>query len=373
MFHYMPNVIVSQNNHFVTAYPRIYSVADVSGSSTAGTGQSSLAKTSALGEHLERYVFRNLSSCIPATRNTTGELCNEWDWADILSQLAGRMVKKEEARALKVIRTWCPASRKACFVPDILVSLEGLPAHELFPSADTTGCAVHTDPLKCSDNAVLEFCERQCAFASWFGPWPSAEVLPGDKTLERLRAISGRGRIKLFDIGQPLSIPVVLSIFQSDDDTDPVQFAAGLGAAWSRTDAIKKSVNELYQLYELTYFSAVGAIPDANTLLPHNTTKSANLWPFTATEESNPVTEEYYVAAETTRGFNLVERLETIGIRLLLFVGHVSMPGANLYAAKALSPDAFLSSMGKSHNNYNNRFARTCALRSDKSRPCILF
>lgn len=373
MFHRMSDVVMSLNNNLLSRYPKIYSVSDFTGRSTAGTGDSALARISALGEHLERFVFRHLSSCIPASQSTNGVLCDEWNWMDVLSQLAGRVVENDEVRKLKLIRTWSFTTSRECFVPSVLVSLEGLSDHTLFPSADTTGCAVHTDPQRCVDNAILEFCERQCAFASWYGPWSTTEITLSAASSERMDVISSLGHVRLFDIGVPMGVPVLLSIFVNRRSSNPVKFAAGLGAAWNRGDAVRKSLHELYQLYELTHFSATGEIPDSNDLLQHNRQETAAEWSFIAKQQSDEVSDQAYLATETLPKSHLLERLEGLGIRLLLFLDRVGLPGTRLYAAKALSPDAFLSSMGKEHNNYDNRFCSTCSIKSDRSRPCILF
>ncbi|MFK0732252.1 MAG: YcaO-like family protein, partial [Gloeotrichia echinulata HAB0833] len=278
-----------------------------------------------------------------------------------------------EIQQLNLVRVWCITTSQERLIPEILVSLEGLPDHQLFPSADTSGCAVHSDPNKCTDNALLEFCERQASFASWYGPWTTTEITHSKITSSHLEAIANCGRIRLFDIGGPFGVPILLSIFQSESSSSLVKFAAGLGAAWDRREAITKSLNELYQLYELTYFSAKGEIRDPHNLLQHNCHESAVNWPFIGQQPNSKISELTYLSIEMPERAGLIERLEKSGIRVQIFLDRLQLPSASLYVAKVLSPDAFLSSMGKLHNNYNNRFSQTSFINSDKSRPCILF
>jgi hypothetical protein len=366
---------ILRHDRYSVSTPTIYTTYNLFDAHSAGTGFGRDGLVAAIGEQIERSYFRAMvpvSGKLPLSQ--MGFSLSD-SYLRALFQISTRNISTIEAHDFETVSAVSLLSGIIGPVPRLLVSLDRSGDREFFPHVDTTGCAVHIESRACFVGALREFVERQAALASWIGPWPAREVEMNGRLSAPSTFFTDQGRLRVFDVGGPTQMPVILSVFQSNDSSKPVQFACGLGAHPVGAQAIEKSLMELFQIFELTRLVAIGEVEDERVLLRYNHPEMLFEWPFMAAENLPVIEFDDYKHLPAVGVSKVIEAFSEMGVELLYFSERRIIGGTSIFFGRVFSPDAFLCSMEHEEKNWRNTFSEFHRLDLDRALmfPCPLF
>lgn len=209
-----------------------------------------------LGEALERHIsFSDPESGGPElTLSEMTPLVADWFIRNCRLRLSELQIKTHRFTTTEVTEL---LTGERYLAPLVAFNLGQSPDDEIFGFRDSSGTALHQSPQQAFAGSRDEYCERQALSLFWyFGHCLSSIELKGSKLLQRinkklrfLEPMLASGRILLYDISLISPVRTVLSVYVSHSGR--VRFAAGASGNHNVTEAINKSLLEMYQAFVL--------------------------------------------------------------------------------------------------------------------------
>jgi ribosomal protein S12 methylthiotransferase accessory factor YcaO len=244
-------------------FPFCSEISDQWNSIGSGIGTSSTSVKTALGEYFERRHFyleilpdsysslenkltpSEVEKFIKAFNQTASKNTN-------LTNLTSRKVNMTS-----VIRI---SDFSACAIPTVCISLthDKSEDNNIYPNRDTCGCSFHWNSESAVLGSIKESLERQFLTRFWLTNQYKGIIEPNEistriKTLpsyDLFNALKKSGQLLIIDISDE-NFPGVclLTIYGTNDPARNVQYCAGMSYSENRSQALDKSILELWQTF----------------------------------------------------------------------------------------------------------------------------
>lgn len=209
-----------------------------------------------LGEALERHMsFSDADSGEPQlTLSEMDPLVSDWFITNCRLELSDRELKTRRFSTTEVTELSTGERYRA---PLVAFNLGQSRDDEIFGFRDSSGTALHQSQQAAFEGSRDEYCERQALSLFWyFGHCLSSLALKDSETLRNvknelrfLQPLLATGRILLYDISYFSPVRTILSVYVSQSGR--VRFAAGASGDRCVTEAVRKSLLEMYQAFVL--------------------------------------------------------------------------------------------------------------------------
>jgi ribosomal protein S12 methylthiotransferase accessory factor YcaO len=162
-----------------------------------------------------------------------------------------------------------------CAIPTVCISLthDKSDDNDIYPHRDTCGCSFHWNSEAAVLGAIKESLERQFLTRFWLtnqckGTIELNEISTTIKALPSyglFNALRKSGQLLTIDISDE-NFPgtCLLTIYGNNDPARNVHYCAGMSYSENRTDALNKSILELWQSFRfMNLFRVLRGIPDS--------------------------------------------------------------------------------------------------------------
>ncbi|MFS0828159.1 YcaO-like family protein [Pseudomonas phoenicis] len=222
---------------------------------------------SALGEYVERKHF--YLEVLPDFCARLGEVLRAAEVVDLVNAFVQTSTHATRFRIMDAMFSMTAVCRmedySACHIPTALLSLTPTVqtmGDEFYPVRDTCGCSAHTTVQAAIYGAIKESMERQFLLRFWLtrkfnvnvGESEALALTQGCSEGHLYRQLSQCGDLQILDISDP-DFPgtCFFLCYGSSVGVNGVYYCAGMSYAESRSEALRKSLVELWQTYRFMY------------------------------------------------------------------------------------------------------------------------
>lgn len=361
------------------ALPHSVEVSDALSVNGSGVGGGSNSIKTALGEYFERrHFYREILSSKYGflSESLTGAEVNSFARAFI--QTASRKVSIREVEAhkftlSKVVRA---LDFSMCLIPTVCISLSSYGLDDdnfIYPLRDTCGCSFHWCPNLAFLGAVKEYLERQFLVRFWLtkkcrsvvSTYRALELLSRKKIRHLYHALISAGEISVFDISDARFPGVcILVVYGQSKENHHVNYCAGMSYSATLSDALEKSILELWQTYRfMDLFKSVDS--DEKRIEDYYLRYFLECNLYKTYQEIIDV----QVVADGKRSVSPVEftlsgflsALNEQGVLGYFYVRRSMVNGVGCVFSKYVSPDLFLHMNNSQNINLSNKYSKEFA------------
>ena len=355
-------------------FPFCSEISDAWAVAGSGIGSGSNSLKTALGEYCERKHF--YTEIIPDTQNSltyslSPDEANQFAHAFAQTSYPTRQhgdVLEHTYHLTKVIRI---TDFTECYIPTACLSLThyGLGQdNTIYPSRDTCGCSFHWDAKKAIFCAVKECLERQFLNRFWLtaqhleriSAQSIINLLMKSDFLALASSLNKAGDIVAFDISDPL-FPgrCIIVCYGQKNSTHHVNYCTGMAYSDTRTHALEKTLEELWQTYRFMDLFA-HCKGDKSTLKDPYLKHFFNCNTYESFKEITTSDACRRTARPPTSRFTISELLNTLAdqkIQGYLYVKTSRIEGRKCVYCKFISPQLFMHMDNSRHINLNNDYS----------------
>lgn len=350
------------------ALPNSVEVSDTLSVNGSGVGRGADSIKTALGEYLERRHFYReiLSKKHGRLRETlTNSEVNSFTKA-FAQTASNRMsivqLEKHEFSLSEVFRL---TDFSVCFVPTVCISLSPHSLEKdnfIYPLRDTCGCSFHWQSDVAFVGAIKEYLERQFLIRFWLTKmvcwrfdFVEVSSLLNNKNIRNLYLLLiASGEVTFLDVSDA-RFPgfCVLAAYGQKNNGAKIKYCSGMSYASNLTDAIEKSLLELWQTYRFmdlfkSLESEEGKIQDSylRYFLSCNTYQTyEDVIDVSVTSCSRDVTSQSEFSLSV-----FLSVLNSLEISSYLYARRDRVNGVSCMLCKFISPDLFLHMNGGGEN-----------------------
>lgn len=366
-------------------FPSSVEVSDAFSVTGSGVGNGSNSIKTAIGEYFERrHFYREI---LPKKRGflydfLTGE--EVLSFVNAFVQTASKKcstkdIEGHEFYLSEVLRS-CDFSK--CFIPTVCISLSSCKLESdnyLYPLRDTCGCSFHWDEETAFLSAVKEYLERQFLLKFWLTKQCRAlvsvaevrDLLQGKKAWNLYSVLGTSGEVSVFDISDSRFPGVCILVAYGQNGLDHhVRYCAGMSYASQISEAIEKSLLELWQTYR---FMDLFIATDSS----ENEIKDPYLQHFFACnfyETYKEVVDALVVGSQIVKPVSaftvsgLLSVLNAQGVSGYFYASKSFLNGVDCIFCKFISPDLFLHMNNSKCINLKNKYSKAFATKILPSR-----
>ncbi|WP_157295674.1 YcaO-like family protein [Pseudomonas sp. GM78] len=244
-------------------FPFCSEISDQWNSIGSGIGTSSTSVKAALGEYFERRHFH--LEILPDSYSSLEKKLTPNEvkkFIKAFNQTASKNTNLTclKSRKLNMISATRISDFSACAIPSVCISLthDKSEDNKIYPNRDTCGCSFHWNSESAVLGSIKESLERQFLTRFWLtnqykGIIDANEIPTRIKTLPSyglFNALKKSGQLLTIDISDEKFPGVcLLTIYGANDPTRNVQYCAGMSYSENRSEALDKSILELWQTF----------------------------------------------------------------------------------------------------------------------------
>lgn len=387
---WLPAAIVYQPS-CLTSMPTSAEVNDVWGNGGSGIGSGSEAIRSAMGEYFERrHFYMEIAS---QTKGILGKTLTPFEIQSFVSSFTQTTeiaksyeeICKHEFYLSEVYRAH---DFVLCMVPTACVSLSAYGIENdtaVYPRRDTCGCSFHWDPAAAIFGSLKEQLERQFLLRFWLtkicrervSPNFAAQALKSARSYNLYKLLTTSGQVTVLDISDTSFPGVCLLTVYGSQDQRHVKYCAGMAYAETFSEALDKSIRELWQTFRfIDVFRATEGKDEeiADCYLRHFLECNK----YETYQEIIDVLAVNGLAAPNKEKFecaSLLSKLEKLGINGFFYLKPIIHNKLCHYACKYFSPDLFMHMNSSANINLSNKYSQSFinSINSDRAKTMVPF
>lgn len=340
----------------------------------SGAGWGEISFASAFGEYLERkhfYLDIRSTSYDLLRSSLSPQEADEFIFA--FSQTSQPTICKNTLlqQKLKLTKAWRIIDFTPCDIPTACISLSPLidcTDDNILPNRDTCGCCIQQTIDKAIFGSVKELLERQFLLKFWLtdtcrkklNSAQAFEALKNSYTRNLFEALCKSGELCIFDISDS-NFPgiCILVAYGSPDQYRSVKYCAGMSYSECFSDALEKSILELWQTYRFMS-NFVASSKSLATIKDHYLRHFLNCNSYDtyleiANSSSTPTTLTRSDALTLT---SLIDTIRSLNLNGYIYLEKIPLPNnSQIFASKYISPNLFLHMNNASNINLNNSYS----------------
>lgn len=377
----------------ILEFPFCSEISDQWNSIGSGIGTSSTSVKTALGEYFERRHF--YLEILPDSYSSLGKKLTTKEvekFIKAFNQTASKntnltTLTKHNFNMTTVLRI---SDFSVCAIPTACISLthDKSDDNDIYPHRDTCGCSFHWNSNAAVLGAMKESLERQFLTRFWLtnqckGTIKLKEISTTIKALPSyglFNALRKSGKLLTIDISDE-NFPgtCLLTIYGNNDPARNVHYCAGMSYSENRTDALDKSILELWQTFRfMNLFSVLRGNSDSlkDSYIRHffgcNSYKTFEEIALKLNYQSMPKNEPKPSRINIK---SLTKSLKQQNIEGYLYIKATKIDGIKYTFCKFISPSLFMHMNNSNNINLDNEYSAPflSAVHEDRKKTMVPF
>lgn len=260
-----------------------------------------------------------------------------------------------------------------CYIPSICLSLSACKMENdlyIHPLRDTCGCCFHHKPDLAILGSLKEQLERQFLARFWLTKeckkiinHESTLALLHNNDIQRLyKLLNKSGEITIIDISDN-NFPgaCVLAVYGNRDNSRRVKYCAGMAYSNTTTNAIEKSILELWQTFRFMDLHYAVERPSNEIEDPYLKyfLNCNDYQTYLNIIEAESVPIDHPPSAKKFTFQEMISALHKAGINGYIYIKAINIDGDCYYASKYISPNLFLHMNNSKNINLNNTYSQS--------------
>lgn len=357
--------------------PHVVEIGDAWGKTGSGVGDEHSSAYAALGEYFERrHFYMEIAAERRARLKDVMSVDEAASFRAAFLQTSQQKIMPTcvDEHLFAMTKAYRTRDFSACSIPSVVLNLthgKDEPDDLFYPQRDTCGCSFHLSSDLSIFGAIRESLERQFLTRFWLtkrcnfilGANTISRQLRGRPLNDFFKVISQGGELMAIDISdERFPGKCTVLIYGSQDPTRQVRYCAGMAYSNSLTEALEKSLIELWQTFR--FMQLFGALKkDASNIEDGYLRHFLNCNRMETFEEMRNVVQTCKkpnlaeVKGEQMTTTNLLSTLRRLNLNGYLYSKKIAHTGNHYTLTKFISPFLFMHMNNANNINIENQYS----------------